>query len=81
MYLECYPFLEKERDGGGPIAPMCPFVAFLIVPLLAGKCPFCTVVFPSAGDLGKIHLICGQILGGLGFLHEDEKSCVKEQLA
>ena len=22
MYLECSPFLEKERDGGGPIAPM-----------------------------------------------------------
>ena len=29
MYLECSPFLEKERDGGGPIAPMCPFVVFL----------------------------------------------------
>ena len=32
MYLECSPFLEKERDGGGPIAPMCPFVAFFILP-------------------------------------------------
>ena len=43
MYLECSPFLEKERDGGGPIAPMCPFVAFFILPLLAGKCPFVTM--------------------------------------
>ena len=25
MYLECVPFLEKERDRGGPIAPTCPF--------------------------------------------------------
>ena len=32
MYLECSPFLEKERDGGGPIALMCPFVAFSILP-------------------------------------------------
>ena len=43
MYLECSPFLEKERDGGGPIAPMCPFVAFFILPLLAEKCPFVTM--------------------------------------
>ena len=43
MYLECSPFLEKERDGGGPIALMCPFVAFFILPLLAGKCPFVTM--------------------------------------
>ena len=41
MYLECSPFLEKERDGGGPIALMCPFVAFLILPLVSRKMPFC----------------------------------------
>ena len=33
MYLECSPFLQKERDGGGPKAPKCPFVAFFILPL------------------------------------------------
>ena len=43
MYLECSPFLEKERDGWRPIAPMCPFVAFFILPWLAGKCPFVTM--------------------------------------
>ena len=43
MYLECSPFLEKERDGGGLIAPMCPFVSFFILPWLAGKCPFVTM--------------------------------------
>ena len=43
MYLECSPFLEKERDGGGLVAPMCPFVAFFILPLLAEKCPFVTM--------------------------------------
>ena len=37
MYLECSPFLEEERDGGGPIAPTCPFVAFFILPWLAGN--------------------------------------------
>ena len=43
MYLECSPFLEKERDSWRPIAPMCPFVAFFILPWLAGKCPFVTM--------------------------------------
>ena len=43
MYLQCSPFLEKERDGWRPIAPMCPFVAFFILPWLAGKCPFVTM--------------------------------------
>ena len=32
MYLECFPSLEKERDGGGLIAPLRPFVSFLILP-------------------------------------------------
>ena len=43
MYLECSPFLGKERDCGGPIEPICPFVAYFILPLLAGKCPFVTM--------------------------------------
>ena len=42
-YLECLPFLEKVREGRGPIAPMCSFVAFFILPFLAGKCPFLTM--------------------------------------
>ena len=33
MYLECSPFLEKERDSGGPIHIVCKFSvpAFLII--------------------------------------------------
>ena len=42
-YLECSPFLEKEEDGGGPIAAMCLFVALFILPLLTGKYPFVTM--------------------------------------
>ena len=42
MYLGCSLFLGKERDGRGPIAPMCPFVAFFILPWSAVKCPFVT---------------------------------------
>ena len=45
MYLECFPFLEKVRDGGGPKAPICPFVTFFILPLLAGKCPFAKMYY------------------------------------
>ena len=41
-FLECYPFLEKERDGG-LIPPMCLFVSLLILPWLAGKYPYVTM--------------------------------------
>ena len=54
MYLECSPFLEKERDGWRPIAPMCPFVAFFIRPWLAGKCPFVTMHCILAPTFAKL---------------------------
>ena len=37
IFIECSPFLEKERGGGGLKAPMCPFVSFYILPWLAGN--------------------------------------------
>ena len=36
IFIECSPFLEKERGGGGLKAPMCPFVSFFINPWPAG---------------------------------------------
>ena len=58
MYLDYSPFLEKERDGGGLIAPMCSFVAFSILPLFAGKCLFVTIHCIASQKAGKALVYC-----------------------